>query len=91
MLPNTSIRLNINRTYGRSEEDDKFPIIEEFLSNLGKPQAWQQTGSSNKQITGESKGYLEGAAKNDDNNVANPERNKGTNKNIYISFTRRQR
>ena len=91
MLPDTSIGLNISRTYGRSEEDDEFPTIEELLSSVGKPQAWQQTGSSDKQVTGGSEGNLEGTAKNDSNSVASPEWSKGTNKGMYISSTRRRR
>ena len=91
MLPNTSIGLNISRTYGRSKEDDEFLTIEELLSSVGKPQVWQQTGSSDKQVAGGSEGNLEGAAKNNGNSVASPEWSKATNKGMYISSIRRRR
>ena len=91
MLSDTLIDLNINHTYDHSKEDNEFLIIEELLLSVGKLQVWQQTGSSDKQIAGGSKGNLEGAAKNDGNSVASPEWSKATNKGIYISSIRRRR
>ena len=93
LLDNSSIGLDISRTYGRGggEEDNDLLSIEELLSSVGKPQAWRQTGSSNKQVTGGSEGNLEDAVKNDGNIVASSGSSEGVNDSGYISSTRRRR
>lgn len=72
MLTDTSIRLNISCTHSCSEKDNDLPTIKDLLSSVVKPQAWQQTGSSDRRVTGGSEGDLEDAAKNNGNNVASP-------------------
>ncbi|MCJ1386982.1 hypothetical protein MMC17_010111 [Xylographa soralifera] len=77
----TSNRLNTSRTYGRSggEQDDDLPTIKELLRGARKAQEWQQTGSSNRQVTGGSEANLEDAAKNDGNTIASPGSSEGEN------------
>ena len=93
MLPDAiSIRLNTSRTYSLSggEENEDLPSIEELLSSVEKPQAWQQTGSSNRQVTGGSGGNLKDAV-NDGNIVVSPRSSEGAKESGYISSTRRRR
>ena len=93
LLNNSSIGLDISRTYGRGggEENNNFLSIEELLSSVGKPQAWRQTGSNNRQVTGESEGNLEDAVKNDGNIVASSGSSEDVKDSGYINSTRRRR
>lgn len=80
-VSDTSNGLNTSRTYGRSgvEEDDYLPTVEELLYGARNAQEWQQTGSSDKHVTGGSEGNLEDAVKNDHNSVASPGSSEGEN------------
>lgn len=60
-FPDTSNGLNTTRGHDRSggEEEGNFPSVKELLLNTGEAQHWQGTGSSDKHVTGGSKGNFE--------------------------------